>query len=190
MLILASASPRRQELLQLITTEFEIHTKDTDESLPEGIAPVDAVQQLALRKALAVAQDFPHDIVIGADTVVAVDNRLLGKPKDAQDAAAMLQLLSGRRHFVYTGVALIYPAGQQVFYQQTGVDFTILSPEEIARYVKTGEPMDKAGAYGIQGLGALLIEGIQGDYYNVMGLPVSALNKALGTLKQGNVEKL
>jgi septum formation protein len=179
MLILASLSPRRRELLGLITQSFTTIDPAVDESLPADIAPRDAVRILALRKACHVARSHPEDTVIGADTVVALGDRLLGKPQDAREATAMLAALSGREHRVYTGVAIVHNKEEIVFDEVTAVHFRALSDEEIAAYVATGEPLDKAGAYGIQGRAALFISGIVGDYYNVVGLPVCALAQKL-----------
>lgn len=181
MLILASKSPRRKELLSLITTDFEIKSADADESLPENITPEKAVLYLSKIKAEPLKNN--EDTVIGADTVVAVDGKILGKPKDREDAFNMLKLLSGKSHSVFTGVTVISPKGEKSFFAETKVKFFDLSDEEINSYIETGEPFDKAGAYGIQGKGSLLVEEIQGDYFNVVGLPVSLLNKALKELK-------
>jgi septum formation protein len=183
MLILASLSPRRRELLGLITPHFITVDPAVEESLPAGTSPRDAVRLLALRKARQTARSHPEDIIIGADTVVALGERLLGKPKDAPDAAAMLSALSGREHRVYTGVAIVRGKEEIVFDEVTAVHFRELTEEEIAAYVATGEPFDKAGAYGIQGRAALFISGIAGDYYNVMGLPVCALAQKLAFIE-------
>lgn len=177
MLILASQSPRRQELLKYITTEFEVKVSDVDESLPEGISPKDAVLYLSRIKAEPFKNE--NDIIIGADTVVAISNTILGKPKDKEDAKAMLKLLSGKSHSVFTGVSVISKDKAESFAVETRVKFFNLSDEEIEGYISTGEPMDKAGAYGIQGFGSLLVEGIDGDYFNVVGLPISKLNRVL-----------
>ena len=182
MLILASASPRRRELLSYICPDFAVIASDTDETLPPGTLPDEGVRTLALRKARAVALTHPEDTVIGADTMVVLSGVLFGKPEDSADAARMLRALSGQEHSVYTGVAILSPRGQRVFSQETAVRFAELSGEEIARYVRTGEPMDKAGAYGIQGGGALFVSGITGDFYNVMGLPVCRLARELREL--------
>jgi len=182
MLILASGSPRRRELMEYITSDFTIITKPTDETFPSGVSPRRGAELLALRKARAVAAEHPSDVVIGADTIVVLDGEIFGKPKDTADAVRMLQALSGREHTVYTGVAVLSSQGEQVFSEGTQVRFLPLSPEEIQAYVESGEPMDKAGAYGIQGKGALLVEGITGDFYNVMGLPVCRLGKVLSAL--------
>lgn len=177
MLILASKSPRRKELLSLITEDFEIKSADVDETLPEGITPDRAVVFLSKIKAQPLANST--DTVIGADTVVAVDNKILGKPKDRNDAFSMLKLLSGKWHSVFTGVTVISSKKSTSFFVETKVKFFDLTDGEIIRYIDTNEPFDKAGAYGIQGKGSLLVEKIQGDYFNVVGLPVSTLNKVL-----------
>lgn len=177
MLILASKSPRRRELLSLITTDFEIESADVDETLPEGISPQEAVEYLSRIKAEPF--DNRTDIVIGADTVVAVDGRILGKPSDRAQAAEMLRSLSGRYHSVFTGVTIIKPEKTVTFSVETRVKFFDLSEVEINNYTATGECDDKAGAYGIQGKGSLFVEKIDGDYFNVVGLPISKLNKYL-----------
>lgn len=174
-LILASASPRRQELLRLITEDFIVCPADTDETLPEGYPIWQQIEILAARKAAQVFAMHPDDVVIGADTMVVADGIPLGKPKDAADAKRMLRLLSGRAHEVITGLAVQSRAGQRVSHRTTKVHFRALSDAEIDRYVATGEPLDKAGAYGIQGRGAALVTGIEGDYFSVVGLPVALL---------------
>lgn len=179
MLILASQSPRRQELLKLITEEFEVCAADVDESIDGGAEPSEAVMMLARRKAEAVSEKYPDDVVIGADTVVALGAKILGKPRDEAEAADMLGMLAGKTHTVYTGVCIIKNGGKTTFFEATEVEFSSMSENEIIEYVRTGEPSDKAGAYGIQGRAALFIPKISGDYYNVMGLPVSALYKKL-----------
>ena len=183
MLILASASPRRRELLSYICPDFTVIATDTDEALPPGTPPDEGVRILALRKAEAVAVAHPQATVIGADTMVALDGEIFGKPADNADAARMLRALSGREHLVYTGVAIISPHGRSVFSQETTVRFIELSEEDIREYISTGEPMDKAGAYGIQGGGALFVSGICGDFYNVMGLPICRLARELRALR-------
>ena len=182
MLILASASPRRRELLQYITPDFVAVALDLDESLPPEIAPRAGAEILAQRKARAAAGTHPDNIVIGADTIVALDGVIYEKPKDADDAFRILRTLSGREHFVYTGVAIVSPKGERIFSEETAVRFTQMSDEEIRAYIETGDPMDKAGAYGIQGKGALFVSGIRGDFYNVMGLPVCRLARELAAL--------
>lgn len=177
MLILASKSPRRKELLGLITDNFVIKTADVDEALPKGITPDKAVEYLSKIKAEPFANGV--DTVIGADTVVSVDGKILGKPADRQEAFEMLKALSGRYHSVFTGVTIIEPESTVTFSVETRVKFFDLTDEEINTYIATGECDDKAGAYGIQGKGALLVEKIDGDYFNVVGLPVSIVNKFL-----------
>lgn len=174
MIILASKSPRRKELLSLITTEFEVKTADVDETLPDGIMPEEAVQYLSKIK----AEPFKNgvDTIIGADTVVAVNGKILGKPESEQDAFDMLRLLSGRVHSVFTGVTIIRKKESMTFFCETKVEFFELSDRQIWDYIKTGDPMDKAGAYGIQNGGALFVKKIDGDYSNVVGLPISLLN--------------
>lgn len=182
MLILASKSPRRQELLRLITDDFTVKTADVKECLPQGIAPHEAVLYLSKIKAEPLAND--GDIVIGADTVVAVDGRILGKPVDRENAKEMLHLLSGREHSVFTGVTVFNGREPKSFYVQTKVKFFELTKDEIDWYVSTGECDDKAGAYGIQGKGSMLVEKIDGDYFNVVGLPVSKLYRELNNVKK------
>lgn len=179
MLILASASPRRQELLQLITPDFSVVTLPTAEDGVDHLSPAQAVQTLAQRKALAVASQRPQDLVIGADTLVALEHEQLGKPQSPKEAVEMLTKLSGRIHQVYTGVCVASSTHNSLFYSVTQVEFYPLTLCEIENYVQTGEPMDKAGSYGIQEQGALFVKGIVGDYYNVMGLPVALLNRVL-----------
>ncbi len=177
MLILASKSPRRKELLSLITENFVVKTADVDESLPNNIKPDRAVEYLSRIKAEPFGNST--DTVIGADTVVAVDGIILGKPKDRDDAYNMLKLLSGKYHSVFTGVTVISPQKTITFSVETKVKFFELKDNEIKSYIDTSEPFDKAGGYGIQGKGCLLVEKIEGDYFNVVGLPVSTLNKVL-----------
>ena len=179
MLILASQSPRRRELLGLITEHFLVRPTGCDESFTCA-DPAEHARQLALRKcAAAVTESAPEDAVIAADTVVFLDGVLLEKPASVAAAKAMLRRLSGHTHVVCTGVAVAYKGETRSFVQQTRVTFHTLSDSLIDWYVSTGEPMDKAGAYGIQGKGALLVEGIEGDYFNVVGLPVAALYRLL-----------
>lgn len=177
MLILASKSPRRRELLSLITDDFVVKSAEVDESLPDGISPDKAVEYLSKIK----AEPFNNgiDTIIGADTVVAIDGKILGKPIDITDAFNMLRLLSGRHHSVFTGITVITPDKTETFSVETRVKFFDLTDEEIREYIATHECDDKAGAYGIQGKGSLLVEGIDGDYFNVVGLPVSRLKKRL-----------
>ena len=184
-LILASTSPRRAELLRQIGLEFQVVASHWVEEPPTAaVRPDDYVARLARHKAEQVAATVPTGIIIGADTVVVSDGVILGKPADPAQAAAMLSSLSGKEHSVFTGVALIaVPEGQvMTFAEETRVTFRRLPPAEIRNYVATGEPLDKAGAYGIQGKGALLVERIQGCYFNVVGLPLSRLAAALTEL--------
>ena len=183
-IILASQSPRRRELLERMgVRDFRIVTPDIDEHMDRDLPPKELVGRISLEKALAVqAQEGNSPIIIAADTVVALDGAVLGKPADELEAFKMLSTLSGCRHQVYTGLTVLRGEERHTVSEETTVTFRELSSEEIDRYIATGEPMDKAGAYGIQGYGALLVEGIQGDYYNVMGLPVCRLGCLLRTL--------
>ena len=180
-IILASQSPRRKELLERMgIRDFETISPNVDESAFRGLPPEELVRRLSAEKAAAVAGKAGEDaIVIAADTVVALEGAVLGKPADELDAFKMLSALSGVRHQVYTGVTVCRGGEKQTAHEVTDVTFRELSEEEIEHYIATGEPMDKAGAYGIQGYGALLIQGISGDYYNVMGLPVCRLSGML-----------
>ena len=187
-LILASKSPRRKEILSNVGLDFEIVVSDTDESVPEGTLPFDAVKEISSRKAIAVKNTLGEKakgkIILSADTVVVLDGKIIGKPKDEKDAAAILTSLSGRNHTVYTGFTIIKDDFIFSDYESTDVYFRPLTEKEIKSYVASGEPMDKAGAYGIQQLGALLVEKIHGDYFNVMGLPINKIavtfNEKLG----------
>ena len=179
MIVLASASPRRRELLGTLIPDFTIEPAVGEEHTPEHGDAAETVTALARAKAAEVAARHPQDIVIGADTVVVADGRILGKPKDTADAAAMLRLLSGRSHTVCTGLCLIQNGTILTHAESTAVHFRTLTDAEIAAYVETGEPMDKAGAYAIQGLASLFITGIEGDYFNVVGLPLCALGAML-----------
>lgn len=174
-IILASASPRRHEILNLIGLDHRVVGADVDESITPGLAPAELVEQLSRRKAAAVAPDFPAETIIAADTIVVLDDIIYGKPQDQADAARMLGELAGRTHRVYTGVTLMKGGTSRSFAEMTEVTFYPLSNDEIAAYIATGEPLDKAGAYGIQGYGAVNVRGIVGDYFNVMGLPVARL---------------
>ena len=178
-IILASASPRRRELLSLITTDFEVIVSEADENLAEGILPQQAVMQLAERKAMAVAQSHPDKVVIGSDTVVAVDSQILGKPLDDDDAARMLKLLSGRKHHVFTGLCIAYRGKTTVFCDGAAVEFDEMSEQEISDYVASGEPRDKAGAYAIQGGAKAFVESYNGSKSNVIGLPRDLLRRML-----------
>jgi septum formation protein len=180
-LVLASASPRREELLRQIGLEFEVVPSNADEPVPAGLAPGTLAEQLALEKARTVAARRSEGLVIGADTVVALDERVLDKPGNPDEARETLRALSGREHQVTTGVAVVDASTGEARSDRvtTRVRFACLTEELIDRYVASGEPMDKAGAYGIQGGGALLIEGISGCYTNVVGLPLRRLAELL-----------
>jgi len=173
-IVLASASPRRAELLTQIGVEFELATGNVQERPHPDEAPPDYITRLARAKVVAVARQREAGLIIGADTIVVLDGQLLGKPEDAADAERMLKSLSGRWHAVMTGVALYDVASRQEVadFDKTLVKFARLTNLEIDWYIKTGEPMDKAGAYGIQGLGGLFVDEIAGNYYNVVGLPL------------------
>ena len=177
-LILASASPRRKELLALFGIPFVIRAADIDETMDPAAAPFDEVARVSRLKAMATAREA-GDVVIAADTIVVCQGNVLGKPADEAEAAAMLRLLSGRDHLVMTGVTVLRDDRAATFTEVTDLHFRTLSDREIARYVASGEPMDKAGAYGIQGGAALFCTGMTGDYYNVMGLPVCRLGQVL-----------
>jgi septum formation protein len=192
MLILASASPRRRELLRNAGIPFRVQPSEIDETLRAGESPVDCAERLAQEKARAISARYPQDFVLGADTVVVVEDALLGKPRDAEDAVRMLRMLSGRTHKVITGVCLICPTFARnaqapttenrelrTASETTLVTMCALTDNEIRDYVATGEPMDKAGAYAIQGIASRWIPRIEGDYSNVVGLPVALVYKML-----------
>ncbi len=179
--ILASASPRRYELLQLITEDFTVQVSQVEEETDPALSPEQTVKALAKLKGEAVAEKFPSETVIAADTVVVIDGNILGKPKNSEDAYSMLRSLSGKSHCVYTGVFVKGMGKTLNFAEKTEVNFLELTDEEIFSYIDTNEPFDKAGAYGIQGKGSTLIRGINGDYFNVVGLPVARLNRELRT---------
>jgi septum formation protein len=177
--ILASASPRRRELLSRLIPDFEIDVPDLDEEALAVADPKETAERLALAKALVVAARRPQALVIGGDTVVALGGRQFGKPSSHAEAAGMLSALSSRQHLVISGVALIWPAGQFVFSDVARVSFRALTQYEIEEYVATGEPMDKAGAYAIQGGAAGFVAGLEGDIETVIGLPLSKLAELL-----------
>ena len=180
-LILASQSPRRKELLGLFHIPFTVRVADIDETMDPQGSPREEVAKVSLRKARAISREA-DDVVIAADTIVVCDGRILGKPRDEADAVAMLRLLSGRDHQVMTGVTVIRGEDHETLTEVTDIHFRPLSEKEIRSYVATGEPMDKAGSYGIQGGAALFAEKMVGDYYNVMGLPVCRLWQMLSRL--------
>ncbi len=179
-IVLASASPRRKELIALISNQVDIRPAECDETLPEGIGAKEAVEYLSKIKNDAARElCTEHEIIISADTVVAVENKILGKPTDKEDARRMIKLLSGKTHQVYTGVTISCGKDFVTFSEKTDVTFFSLTDKEIEEYVSSTEPYDKAGAYGIQGKASLLVKGINGDYFNVVGLPVARLNREL-----------
>ncbi|MDE5917438.1 MAG: Maf family protein [Oscillospiraceae bacterium] len=187
-IVLASASPRRKELMRLVADEFEIRPSDADETLPEGIQPEKAAEYLSDLKAHA-AEYREDEIIIGCDTVVVIDNTILGKPRTSQECFEMLSMLSGKTHRVYTGVTFRGFGKSFSFTEETAVEFYALTDEEILEYIKTGEPFDKAGGYGIQGKGAMLVKGIKGDYFNVVGLPASRLKRELEVFMRFCIDK-
>jgi septum formation protein len=178
-IILASASPRRSELLRNAGIPFTVQPADIDETPLAGEAPRECAERLAREKALAVFRNNPQQCVLGADTIVVVDDVILGKPRDAEDAVRMLRLLSGRTHLVITGVCLVGPVESKTASETTLVTMCEISEQEIRLYVATGEPMDKAGAYAIQGVASRWIPHIEGDYSNVVGLPVALVYRML-----------
>ncbi|HEX3011221.1 MAG TPA: Maf family protein [Syntrophomonadaceae bacterium] len=183
-IVLASSSPRRREILEGIGLQFTIDTSGiVDETIAVGIKPDKIVEYLALKKARAVTQKYQDGFVIGSDTIVVLDDIILGKPGNEEDALNMLMKLQGRTHHVYSGVAVINVSTgeQQVTHDVTEVEFRSISENEAIKYIATGEPMGKAGSYAIQGLGAVFIKSIHGDYYNVVGLPLFKLAKILNS---------
>ena len=179
MLILASSSPRRREILQQLGIPFLAVPSAYEETNEPYRSPVSLVCEQSLGKALEVAQRYPHNLVLGADTLVTCGGRIMGKPTSHADACMMLHCIQGGWHEVYTGVALVQGADQTVFHQMTAVHLCPLTTAEIEWYVNTGEPFGKAGSYGIQGLGGAFVEEIRGCYFNVMGLPIAPLFKEL-----------
>ncbi|MFA9398953.1 MAG: Maf-like protein [Clostridiaceae bacterium] len=180
--ILASASPRRKELLSRITSEFQVVVSNFDEDTVAFSGDVEKyVMEIAKGKALDVAKQYKEDIVIGCDTVVVYENKVLGKPKDKIEAYDMLKMLSDRTHFVYSGLFIIDTKRNIIRnnFEKTEVFFSKLTEKDITRYIDTGEPMDKAGAYGIQGKGGIFVKKINGCFYNVMGLPINKLNSMI-----------
>ncbi len=188
-LILASASPRRQELLKIFGLPFTVRVADIDETMDPALPPYDEVGRVSRAKALAIPRKV-DDLVIAADTIVVCEGKTLGKPRDAEAAKAMLRLLSGRDHQVMTGCTVLYGDRIETFTEVTDLHFRHLSETEIARYVASGEPMDKAGAYGIQGGAALFCTHLVGDYYNVMGLPLCRLGMVLRQTAPEQLEEI
>ncbi|MFI8713336.1 nucleoside triphosphate pyrophosphatase [Brevibacillus brevis] len=180
-LILASSSPRRRELLQTLGLSFTVITSDVDETTAEHLSASEVVEELSLRKAKEVASRLTEGVVLGSDTVVVLDDQILGKPIDEMDAYRMLSMLQGQEHTVYSGVALIdVETGRtEVSHSLTHVRIRALTEQEIKSYIATGEPMDKAGSYAIQGIGATIVEGINGDYFTVVGLPLGLMSTLL-----------
>ena len=180
-MILASGSPRRKELMKMAGLKFAVLPSDIPEYVPDSVPPERRSAFLAELKASAMSVFHPLDIIIGADTTVLCEGRLLGKPKDKEDAKEMLRFLSGKTHSVLTGVSIIYSDEEdaETFLSETKVEFYPLSEKEIEDYVASGEPMDKAGAYGIQGRGCRLVKRIEGDYFTVVGLPIAELVRRL-----------
>lgn len=183
-LILASSSPRRRELLSQVGLAFEVIPAHIDETRRTSEDPAAYVQRLALEKARAIHALHPDAFVLGADTTVEVDGHALEKPADRADAERMLRALSARTHHVHTGVALLSPQGQRTHLETTSVDFSRIDEAELQHYLDSGEPYDKAGAYGIQGYAARWVPRIDGDYFNVMGLPLAATARLLRELDQ------
>lgn len=198
-IILASKSPRRKQLLSLLDVDFKVHPSTVDEDI-EHLAPRQMVEELAKQKAIDVAQEYENGIIIGADTIVVLNNRIIGKPKDEHEAAIILSSLSNRTHSVYTGICFVKkdinsPDSRiHYFSEETKVTFASLSEQEIDAYIATGSPMDKAGAYGIQDdWGAVFVKRIDGDYYNVVGLPLHAFYKEMSIFEPnffGNKKQL
>ena len=181
--ILASASPRRKKLLSILYDNFRVIVSDIRELVPKDLAVEDCPEYLAKLKACDVSVGYEKCLVIGCDTSVVIDGKILNKPRSTNDARTMMQLLSGRKHKVITGCCLCYMGKTKSFSETTEVEFYPLTEKEIEEYINTAEPYDKAGGYGIQGKGALLIEKINGDYFNVVGLPVSRLNQEMKKLE-------
>ncbi len=174
-IILASKSPRRRELFSLITRDFLAVEADVDEHVYSALPAKEQAEKLALSKCLFAAERYPESIVVGCDTLVELGGVVFGKPLDEADAARILKALSGNTHNVYTGAAIRLPSETVSFCQKTEVTFLPMTDREIEEYVLTGDPLDKAGAYGIQGMAARYIRGITGDYFNVLGLPISEI---------------
>ena len=186
-IVLASSSPRRKEMLRRFNIEPIVVSSNVSEIINEGENPFQIVMSLSFKKVLSVTKDYPDSIVIGADTIVVYDSKILGKPKDTKMAYEMLSMLSGNAHDVITGVCLIKGDTKIIDYELTKVKFRELNKKRINAYISTGEPLDKAGAYGIQGKGAILVEKIDGCYSNVVGLPLSKIDKLLSKYFNFNI---
>ena len=182
-IILASNSPRRKELMQYLNLDFEIIPSDIEEIIDPKVEHEDLVMELAFQKAYSIFKDHKDSIVIGFDTLVIIDDYVLGKPKDEEEAKLFLSILSGNSHRVITGCTILSAGYSKSFYSDAIVSFIKMTEEEIADYVKTKEPLDKAGAYGIQGYGSKFVEGINGDYFTIVGFPISKLYQELKKVK-------
>lgn len=178
-IILASESPRRREILANANINFTTKSIPTEETIDPTLPLGDAIAQIALKKALAVQHLVPQDVILGADTIVCIDGEILGKPHTNENAAIMLRKLSGKTHQVITGVAIVKEQKYDVFYEVSDVTFFPLSEEDIQSYINTKEPLDKAGGYAIQGKGAIFVAKINGDYYNIVGLPIARVYRKL-----------
>lgn len=183
-LVLTSSSPSRKMLLEQAGVSFEVVVSGVDETVPASLSPAQTVELLAERKGKAVLPLRPDKPIIAADSVVSIDGLILGKPKDDQEAKATLRRLSGRTHQIFTGVCLLANGREEVFHQSTKVTFYPLTEEEIADYVALGESQGRAGAYGIEGIGVVLVQSIEGDYSNIVGLPVAETLRRLRKLLQ------
>lgn len=179
MVILGSQSPRRKKILEMLGIEFKIYVPSVSEDIKDFSSPYEYVYKTALKKGLAVTKVFPNDTIICADTIVTIDNKILEKPKDKDDARRMIELISGRCHSVLTAVYITKNGKNETFVKETKVYISKMKKEEIEEYIETSEPYDKAGGYAIQGIFAKFIEKITGDYYNVMGLPLNEVYKKL-----------
>jgi septum formation protein len=178
-LILASQSPRRKELLQQIQLSFTVMGSSVDETFSSDLMPYEVVMYLARKKAKEISNQYPAHFVIGSDTIVTMNGKILGKPGSKEDAKDMLRMLSGSDHEVFTGVAILHGEDEKLFYEKTDVTFWELTSKEIDEYIASEEPFDKAGSYGIQGIGAKFVKEIKGDYFSVVGLPISRVNRVL-----------
>lgn len=179
MVILGSKSPRRKEILEMLGIEFKVYVPSVDENVKDYASPNEYVYKTALKKGIAVSKVYPNDTVICADTIVTIDNQILEKPKDKTDAKRMCELINGKVHSVLTAVYISKNGEYDAFVKETKVYISKMSDEEIEEYIETSEPYDKAGGYAIQGIFAKFIEKIDGDYYNVMGLPLNEVYKRL-----------
>ena len=184
MIILASKSPRREQLLKDAGIEFIMHPSDIDEFVDQNMPPESIVLELAKQKAEDVATKYQDHLVIGADTIVVYQDEILGKPKNEDDAFRMLRLLSGKTHSVFTGVTLVKGHKKKSFYSESKVTMKTLSDKEIINYIETKEPMDKAGAYAIQGLGKHIVDTYEGDFYTIVGLPIEKLLEAIKSIDE------